>query len=324
MKAVAITGGIGSGKSYVCRKFASLGIPVYDSDSRAKALYHEVPGLLDRIEDIFGTRDLKELGRMVYADKAKLSRLESLIHPEVYNDFEKFRKAASNVPFVLFESAIILDRDYPEGIFDKIIFVTAPEELRVERTVLRDSSTPENVRGIIRNQNISEADPRIDFIIDNSPSGEELERQIKNFIETMKTDLAKTLSVSGQPGLYTYLAQSRSGAIVESLIDHKRSQFSLSSKITALEDISIYTDEGEVKLREVFIKLGEYLKGEKAPSSKSAPEVLKDLFAKALPTYDRDRFYVSHMKKVVDWYNCLVEFASLDFVNPDEKEEKAE
>ena len=57
-----------------------------------------------------------------------------------------------------------------------------------------------------------------------------------------------------------------------------------------------------------------------APSSKSSPEELKALFEKALPTYDRDRFYVSHMKKVVEWYNALKNHASLDFVNPEEEE----
>ena len=139
----------------------------------------------------------------------------------------------------------------------------------------------------------------------------------------MKTDLSKILAVSGQSGLYLYISATRSGAVVEALADKKRSAVSASSRITSLADISIYTDEEEVKLQEVFLNMKEVLGDADAPSSKSAPEELKALFEKALPTYDRDRFYVSHMKKVVEWYNALKNYASLDFVNPEDAEEEA-
>ena len=141
----------------------------------------------------------------------------------------------------------------------------------------------------------------------------------------MKTDLSKILAISGQSGLYLYISQARNGAIVEALADKKRSSVSMNSKITSLADISIYTDDEEVKLQEVFLNMKEVLGDAEAPSSKSSPDQLKALFEKALPAYDRDRFYVSHMKKVVDWYNNLKKYASLDFVNPeDETEEAAE
>lgn len=140
----------------------------------------------------------------------------------------------------------------------------------------------------------------------------------------MKTDLTKILSISGQPGLYLYIAQARSGAIVESLSDKKRSCFGLTSKMTTLADISIYTREGEMKLSEVFLKLKDVLGGAEAPSSKASSDELKALFAKAVPDYDGERFYVSHMKKVVDWYNCLLKYASLDFVTPEEETSEAE
>jgi hypothetical protein len=138
----------------------------------------------------------------------------------------------------------------------------------------------------------------------------------------MKTDLSKILAVSGQSGLYLYISSTRTGAVVESLADKKRSAVSATSKITSLADISIYTDEEEVKLQQVFLNMKEVLAGEAAPSAKSDASVLKALFEKALPTYDRDRFYVSHMKKVVEWYNALRNYASLDFVNPDEEAEE--
>ena len=140
----------------------------------------------------------------------------------------------------------------------------------------------------------------------------------------MKTDLAKILSVRGQRGLFSYIAQSRNGAIAESLEDHRRTNFAANSGITTLADISIYTMEGEVKLKEVFLKMKEVLGDADAPSPKASPEEIKALFEKALPDYDGDRFYVSHMKKVVEWYNQLKNFASLDFVEEEEEAPEAE
>ena len=133
----------------------------------------------------------------------------------------------------------------------------------------------------------------------------------------MKTDLSRILAISGQSGLFLYVSQARNGAIVESLSDKKRSTVGMTGKLTSLADISIYTDDEEVKLQQVFLNMKEVLGDADAPSPKSDPKELKALFEKALPDYDRDRFYVSHMKKVVDWYNNLKKYASIDFVNPD-------
>ena len=143
-------------------------------------------------------------------------------------------------------------------------------------------------------------------------------------MEQNQTDLAKILSVSGYSGLYLYLAQARNGAIAEQLETKERTVFPVRSKITTLEDISIYTEDGELKLKEVFLKLKEVLKEKDAPDQKAAPEALKELFAQAVPGYDANRFYVSHMRKVVLWYNILKNHASLDFVVPEEAEKPAE
>ena len=134
----------------------------------------------------------------------------------------------------------------------------------------------------------------------------------------MKTDLARILSVSCQHGLYLYLAQARNGAIAESLSDKKRTCFDIKTRLTTLADIAIYTSEGELKLKEVFLKLKDVLGDADAPSPKASSEELKALFAKAVPDYDADRFYVSHMKKVVEWYNELKNYASLDFAEENE------
>lgn len=140
----------------------------------------------------------------------------------------------------------------------------------------------------------------------------------------MKTDLARILSVSGQHGLFNYIAQARNGAIVEALSDKRRTCFDMKSRITTLADISIYTSEGEMKLQEVFQKLHDTLGEADAPTSKASADDLKALFLKAIPNYDGDRFYVSHMKKVVDWYNELKNFASLDFEEGNEGEAASE
>ena len=135
----------------------------------------------------------------------------------------------------------------------------------------------------------------------------------------MKTDLAKILTVSGQRGLFQYIAQARNGVIAESLKDKKRVIFDAKSRITTLADIAIYTQTEELKLSEVFLALQKTLEGAQALSSKSSDAELRELFSKAIPDYDADRFYVSHMRKVVDWYNELLEYASLDFVNPEDE-----
>lgn len=140
----------------------------------------------------------------------------------------------------------------------------------------------------------------------------------------MKTDLARILSVSGQHGLFNYIAQARNGAIVEALGDKRRTCFDMKSRITTLADISIYTSEGEMKLQEVFQKLHDALGEADAPTSKASADELKALFLKAIPNYDGDRFYVSHMKKVVDWYNELKNFASLDFEEGNEGDTASE
>lgn len=139
----------------------------------------------------------------------------------------------------------------------------------------------------------------------------------------MKTDLARILSVSGQSGLFSYVSQGKSGVIVESLVDKTRKMISISSKVTAMSDVAIYTDEEELPLKEVFKALGNVLDGKVGPNSKKASQdEIVALFAKAVPNYDSSRFYFSHMKKVLDWYNCLVEYASLDFVEEEESEEE--
>ena len=133
----------------------------------------------------------------------------------------------------------------------------------------------------------------------------------------MKTDLSRILAVTGQHGLFRYVAQARNGVIAESLETGRRTVFDAHSRITTLADLAIYTNEEELKLAEVFTALQKTLDGQAAPSAKAAETELVALFDKAVPNYDADRFHVSHMRKVVGWYSELEKYASLDFETED-------
>lgn len=141
----------------------------------------------------------------------------------------------------------------------------------------------------------------------------------------MKTDLAKILSVSGQHGLFRFLAQSRTGVIAESLSDGKRVAFDAHSRISTLSDIAIYTSEGELKLADVLTAIKKVSdEGLDVPSSKAPQAEVVAFFGKAVPDYDADRFYYSHMKKVLDWYGEIAAHASFDFVTDEEREAEVE
>jgi len=125
--------------------------------------------------------------------------------------------------------------------------------------------------------------------------------------------LTKILSVSGKPGLYKLISTSKNMNIVESLADGKRIPIYLSEKAVALSDVSIYTEEEDVPLREVFTKIKEKEGGKKVAIDKLTQN--KDLFAyfaEILPTYDRNRVYASDIKKLIGWYNILIE-NNIDF-----------
>ncbi|MBR4213580.1 MAG: DUF5606 domain-containing protein [Bacteroidales bacterium] len=138
-----------------------------------------------------------------------------------------------------------------------------------------------------------------------------------------KTDLKRIVSVSGEHGLFRYLAHGKAGMIVESLENGKRTTLGAHARVSALGDISIFTLEEELPLKEVFRKMAAELAGGEALSAKADPKAIRAFFDKAVPDYDGDRFYVSHMKKVLEWYNCLRQYASLDFADDEEEKEEA-
>ena len=342
MKTLVVTGGIGSGKSTVCGLLASRGIPVYDSDARTKDLYDSDPSLIPALEAAFGlalrredgSLDRKALAARVFGNERNLSLLEGIVHPKVYADFVSWRDSQDErVPFVVFESAIFQQKPLFHPLADRVLLVEAPEELRAERVSARDGLSREEIRQRSRLQAFEVASA--DAVLVNDGSLDLLAARVDEVLQTiwnnnknnsnMKTDLSKILTVAGQHGLFEYVAQARNGIIAEALSTKKRTALDAHSRVNTLADISIYTSEGELKLKDVFLALKEALGEEQAPTSKSSPDVLKALFAKAVPDYDEDRFYVSHMKKVIDWYNELAQYASFDFVEEETEEtEEAE
>jgi len=142
----------------------------------------------------------------------------------------------------------------------------------------------------------------------------------------MKTiKLKDILSISGKSGLYKYLAQARNGVVVESIEEKKRHVAPASARVSSLEDIAIFTQEEEVPLSDVFMKIHEKTDGMETISHKASPEDLKALFEELVPDYDDERVYVSDIRKVFQWYNQLHAHGMLEVVDKEEeKEEEAE
>ena len=118
--------------------------------------------------------------------------------------------------------------------------------------------------------------------------------------------LDKILSISGKPGLYKIITQTRGGFVAESLIDKKKVSVNMHSNVSVLSEIAIYTLTEEVPLRDVFKKIKEKENGK--PTSvnhKDSKDVLEEYFFDVLPDYDEDRVYASDIKKIVQWYNLL-------------------
>lgn len=134
--------------------------------------------------------------------------------------------------------------------------------------------------------------------------------------------LTKILSVSGKPGLYKLISTSKNLNVVESLLDGKRFPVYMTEKVIALSDVSIYTTEDDIPLYKVFQKIKEKENGEKAAlGSKSSNKEVFAYFEEVLPNYDTDKVYASDIKKLLSWYNILIE-NNIDFEPEEEQTEE--
>lgn len=136
--------------------------------------------------------------------------------------------------------------------------------------------------------------------------------------------LDKILSISGKPGLYNLIAQTRGGFVAESLIDNKRITVNAQQNISVLSEIAIYTLTEEVPLKEVFLSIKNKEGGkESSVKPKDSKDKLEEYFFDILPEYDEERVYPSDIKKVLQWYNLLVKNNLLDNLEAEIAESKA-
>lgn len=177
MLKVGITGGIGSGKSTVCRFFQALGVPVYNADDRAKFLMNTDAALIARIQTLLGPDAYRDgqldrayIAEKVFKDKSLLGQLNAIVHPAVFLDSIAFFEKHKDDPYVLYEAAILFESGNYKAM-DKVILVYAPEELRIRRTMERDGLSREAVLERMRQQ-MPEAEKRklADLIIENDGS----------------------------------------------------------------------------------------------------------------------------------------------------------
>ena len=156
---VGITGGIGSGKSTVARIFASLGVPTYDADSRAKSVMTTNATLVEKLKKEFGNAaydssgklDRKYLSAQVFGFPERLEKLNSLVHPCVAEDYQEWLNLHRAHPYILKEAALLFETG-SAGKLDKIIVVTAPADLRMKRVKSRDNRSDKEIKDIMKRQ----------------------------------------------------------------------------------------------------------------------------------------------------------------------------
>lgn len=126
--------------------------------------------------------------------------------------------------------------------------------------------------------------------------------------------LQDILAISGEPGLYKYVASSRNGIIAESLVNGNRKAFSgTHSRVSSLAEISIFTEDEDVTLSKVLTDLYAHTNGEQTISHKAPEAEMRELFGVVIPGYDRERFHLSDMRKVAQWFNILIAAGMTDF-----------
>lgn len=178
MLKIAIVGNIASGKSTVEKILIEQGYSVYDADKIA----HNILAKSEKIKEVFGTIDRKEIAKIVFADVNKLKLLESIIHPEVKKSFQEIFESDLNVVFIsvpqLFEAGF-------ESLFDKVIYITADEHIRKERLIKRNSYSLEEAQRRIDAQIEIGKKEKSDFVIENNSSIEDLTTQVLEMLSVL-------------------------------------------------------------------------------------------------------------------------------------------
>ena len=191
MKIIGLTGGIGSGKSSVLEIFKKIGISTYNADESAKKLISSDKKIIYSIKQLFGEDiyyenelNSKLVSKIVFNDKEKLKSLNSIIHPAVAIYFDNFCFKHRDETYIVKEAAIIFETK-TENLFNKIIYVKAPKEIRIDRVMQRDNLSRDDVLNRIQNQiNETSIIDKCDFIIDNI-NFSELEEKVLEIHNTL-------------------------------------------------------------------------------------------------------------------------------------------
>jgi dephospho-CoA kinase len=190
---VGVTGGIGSGKSLICQVFSHLGVPVYTADEAAKYLMDHDPEIKKALTGVFGATiyeggklNRSKLSGLIFDNPRLLADVNRIVHPGVRHNFSEWCSSFSGVPFVIQESAILFEsKSY--SLFDFIILVTAPEEIRIQRVLSRPGMTREKILGIMKNQFTEEEKiSRSHFVISNDETTLILPLILKIYAEICK------------------------------------------------------------------------------------------------------------------------------------------
>ena len=175
MITVGITGNLGSGKSTVCRVFSMLGIPVFNSDEQARIIMNTDPHVRQKLTKLFGDDvymnnqlNRKLISDIIFNNKNSLKKINSVVHPAVRNTFNQWRTSHRNFPYIINEAAILVESGGNKDV-DKLILVTAPEKLRIERVIKRDKRSVNEIKNITNNQLPDDKKVSFaDFIIENN------------------------------------------------------------------------------------------------------------------------------------------------------------
>ena len=176
---IGITGGIGSGKSYVCRLLSQRGIAVYDCDAAAKRLIRTSPRLRQQLLELIGSLEKADISRFLLASEENQQAVNAIVHPAVFEDFEE-----SGMQWM--ESAILFESG-ADKLVDKVVVVTAPEEVRIRRIMKRDSISREKaLQWLERQWPQEQVRERADFEIVNDGEAD-LEKQIEKLLKKLTT-----------------------------------------------------------------------------------------------------------------------------------------
>ena len=252
------------------------------------------------------------MAKFLLTSESNAQAIDRIVHPAVFKDFKE-----SGLQWM--ESALMFE----SGIYklvDKVVAVVAPKEIRIHRVMERDHISREKVLEWMNRQMDQKEIITQGRLRHHQRWRNRYRSTIRKYYKTMQQII---LAIAGKPGLYKLVSRGNNNLIVEALDGtHKRMPAFATERITSLNDIAMFTETDDVPLMDVLENLKNLENGQKASinEKKASGEELRAYFSKVLPEWDQDRVQNSHIKKLITWYNILVEAGLTDFKDPEEAE----